>query len=132
MCETHTKRVCMTYTFSQTMRQKMEAKNLDVGKLAERLGCSFEHVRKLYNSEAFPSRLLRDKIADVLDVDRAEFEKQANADRWRDRYGPTVAEAQHPIYAVWNELTQDQQTSLLCMARCLAKQKKRKSSSSAA
>ena len=134
MCETHTKHVCMTYTFAQTMRQKMEAKNLDIGKLAERLGCSFEHVRKLYNSEAFPSSSLRDKIADVLGIDGTKLEEQVNADRWRSKYKkiPTVAEGQHPIYAVWNELTQDQQTSVLCLARCLAKQRKRKNPSAAA
>jgi transcriptional regulator with XRE-family HTH domain len=124
----------MTYTFSETMRQRMEAKSLDVGKLAERLGCSFEHARKLCNSETFPSPSLRDKIADVLESDRTEFEEQVNADRWRSKYKkiPAVAEAKHPIYSVWNELTKDQQTSLLCMARCLAKQRKGKHSSAAA
>jgi len=123
----------MTYTFSETMRQKMEAKNLDVADLARQLGWSFEHVRKLCNSAAFPSRSLRDKIADVLEIDRTKFEEQINADRWRSKYKkiPAVAEVQHPIYAVWNELTQGQQTSLLCMARCLARQKKRKNSSAA-
>jgi hypothetical protein len=77
---------------------------------------------------------LRDKIADVLEIGRTKLEEQVNADRWRSKYKkiPAVAEAHHPIYAVWDELTQDQQTSLLCMARCLAKQKKRKTSSSAA
>lgn len=112
----------------------MGDKNLDIGKLAERMGYSFEHVRKLCNSEAFPSSSLRDKIADLLEIDGTKFEEQVNADRWRFKYKkiPAVAEVQHPIYAVWNELTQDQQKSVLCLARCLAKQKKRNNSSTAA
>jgi transcriptional regulator with XRE-family HTH domain len=124
----------MNYTFSETMRHKMETKNLDIAGLAKQLGWSFEHVRKLYNGATFPSRSLRDKIADALEIDRTRFEDQVNADRWRSKYKkpPSAAEVQHPIYTVWNELTRDQQTSLLCMARCLAKQKKRKNSSTAA
>jgi hypothetical protein len=87
-------------------------------------------VRKLCNSAAFPSRPLRDKIAEVLDIDSAEFEKQVNADRWRERFGeiPTVSKTRHPINEVWDELTKDQQASVLCVARCLARQKKRKAS----
>jgi transcriptional regulator with XRE-family HTH domain len=106
----------------------MEAKELEIGDLATRVGCSSEHIRKLCNSETFPSRALRDAIADLLEIDRIDFEKQANADRWREKYGkiPSVSQAQHPIYAVWDELTKDQRASLLCMARCMVKQKRRK------
>lgn len=75
----------MNYIFSETMRQKMETKNLDIADLAKQLGWSFEHVRKLYNSAAFPSRSLRDKIADALEIDRMKFEDQVNADRWRSK-----------------------------------------------
>ncbi len=112
----------------------MEAKNLDVAGLAKQLGWSFEHLRKLYNSAAFPSRSLREKIADALEIDQTKFEDQVNADRWRSKYKkrPSAAEAQHPIYSVWNALTRDQQTSLLCVARCLAKQRKRKKPAAAA
>ncbi len=108
----------------------MEAKGLEIGDLAKRVGYSSEHIRKLCNSEAFPSRALRDAIADLLEIDRAEFEKQANADRWREKYGkvPSVSQTQHPIYAVWDELTKDQRASLLCMAKCMVKQKRSKAS----
>jgi transcriptional regulator with XRE-family HTH domain len=118
----------MSYAFAETMRERMEAKGLDIGGLAAKVGCSPEHVRKLCNSETFPSRALREAIADLLEIDRVEFEKQANADRWREKYGkiPAVSQAQHPIYAVWDELTKDQRTSLLCMAKCMARQKRRK------
>lgn len=130
MCETHTKSVCMPYTFAETMREKMDGKGLDIGAVAAKVGYSFEHVRKLCNSEAFPSRGLRDSIADLLQIDRVKFEEQVNADRWREKHGkiPTVGQTQHPIFGVWADLTKDQQTSLLCMAKCMAKQRKRKAS----
>jgi transcriptional regulator with XRE-family HTH domain len=106
----------------------MEAKKLGPREVAAKVGKSFEHIRKLSSSETFPSRGLQDALADLLEIDRAEFEKQVNADRWRDKYGkiPTVTQAQHPISTVWDDLTKEQQSTLLCMARCMAKQKKRK------
>jgi transcriptional regulator with XRE-family HTH domain len=118
----------MPYTFAETMRRQMEVKNLTPRELAAKAGKSFEHVRKLCGSETFPSRSLQDALADLLDVDRAEFEKQVNADRWREKYGeiPTTTQTRHPISIVWNDLTKDQQAVLLCMARCMAKQAKRK------
>lgn len=118
----------MTYTFAQTMRRQMEAKRLGPREVAAKVGWSFEHIRKLYNSEAFPSRALQKELASFLEIDNVEFEKQVNADRWRKQYGkiPTSsAQAQHPISAVWEDLTKDQQSTLLCMARCMARQKKR-------
>ena len=106
----------------------MEAKKLGPKEVAAKVGKSFEHIRKLTSSETFPSRGLQDALADLLDIDRTNFEKQVNADRWRDKYGkiPTITQAQHPISTVWDDLTKDQQTTLLCMARCMAKQRKRK------
>jgi transcriptional regulator with XRE-family HTH domain len=120
----------MQYTFSETIRRKMEAKGLDIAELAAKVRCSAEHIRKLYQSETFPSRSLRDDIADLLEIDRGEFEKQVNADRWREKYGkiPTISQTRHPIYTVWDELNEEQQASLLCMARCMAKQKRQKAS----
>lgn len=118
----------MAYTFAETMRRQMEAKKLGAKELATKAGKSFEHIRKLCGSETFPSRTLQNVLADLLDIDRAEFEKQVNADRWREKYGkiPTTTQTRHPISTVWDDLTKDQQTVLLCMARCMAKQTKRK------
>jgi hypothetical protein len=118
----------MPYTFSETMRRQMEAKELGPREVAAKVGRSFEHIRKLSSSETFPSRALQNALADLLEIDRAEFEKQVNADRWREKYGkiPTTTQTRHPISAVWEDLTKDQQTVLLCMARCMAKQTKRK------
>jgi transcriptional regulator with XRE-family HTH domain len=118
----------MSYTFSETMRRQMEAKKLAPREVAARVGKSFEHIRKLSSSETFPSRALQNALADVLEIDRTEFEKQVNADRWREKYGkiPTATQTRHPISTVWEDLSKDQQTILLCMARCMAKQTKRK------
>jgi transcriptional regulator with XRE-family HTH domain len=118
----------MPYTFAETMRHQMESKKLGPRDLAAKVGWSFEHIRKLCSSETFPSRALQHAIADLLEIDRGEFEEQVNADRWRKKFKkiPTTAQAHHPISAVWDDLTEDQQTTLLCVARCMAKQKKRK------
>ncbi len=118
MCETHTKSVCMTYTFAETMRQRMEAKKLGLKDVADKLGWSFEHIRKLCSSEAFPSRPLREALADLLEIDRVEFEKQVNADRWRTKIGkprdghpntashqcglgPSLRRINKPPYSAW-------------------------------
>ena len=112
------------------MQRQMEAKKLGPRQVAANVGRSFEHIRKLCSSETFPSRSLQDALADFLEIDRVEFEKQVNADRWRQKFGkiPTVTEIRRPIDSVWEELSKDQQDSLLCMARCLARQRKRKAS----
>jgi hypothetical protein len=108
----------------------MEAKNLGYREVAAQVEWSPEHIRKLCASEAFPSKPLRNALADLLEIDRVEFERQVNADHWRKKFGkiPTVTQTQHPIQAIWDELTEDQQVSVLCMARCLAKRKKRRAS----
>lgn len=119
----------MSYAFAETIRRQMEAKNLQSRALADKVGWSFEHIRKLCNSEAFPSAPLQKALANALEIDAAELEKQVNADRWRKKYGripATASEARHPISAVWEDLSKDQQTLLLCVARCMARQKKRK------
>jgi hypothetical protein len=106
----------------------MEAKKLGPKDVATKVGKSSEHIRKLISSETFPSRALQNALADLLEIDRGEFEKQVNADRWREKYGkiPTTKQARHPISVVWGDLTKDQRTVLLCMARCMAKLTKRK------
>lgn len=119
----------MTFTFSETMRRRMEAKKLAPREVAAKVNWSFEHIRKLCNSEAFPSKPLQKALADILEIDQAEFEKQVNADRWREKYGkiPTsTAQSEHPIFTVWDDLSREQQTTLLCMARCMAKQQKKR------
>ena len=120
----------MAYTFAATIQRQMRAKRLAVSEVASRLGWSPEHIRKLCASETFPSKTLRNAIADLLEIDRAEFEKQVNADRWKKKFGkiPTATEVQHPIQRVWDDLSEDQQSTLLCMARCLAKVNKEKAS----
>jgi len=118
----------MAYAFSETLREQMEAKNLAPRDVAAKVNWSFEHIRKLCNSEAFPSKPLQKALADLLEIDHAEFEKQVNADRWRAKYGkiPTSdAQAKHPIFAVWEDLTNEQQRTLLCVARCVTRKKKR-------
>jgi transcriptional regulator with XRE-family HTH domain len=118
----------MPYTFAQTMRRQMEAKKLGPKEVADNVGRSFEHIRKLCGSETFPSRGLQNAIADLLEIDRTEFEEQVNADRWRKKFKkiPTAKQAHHPISTVWDDLTEDQQSTLLCMARCMVKQRRRK------
>jgi transcriptional regulator with XRE-family HTH domain len=118
----------MTYTFSATIRSKMEAKKLSPKEVAAKVNWSSEHIRKLCNSEAFPSKPLQKALSDVLEIDLPELEKQINADRWRAKYGkvPALAAQPHPILSVWDELTGDQQGTLLCVARCLARRRKKR------
>jgi len=106
----------------------MESRKLSPKDVAARVGWSPEHIRKLCKSEAFPSPSLQKELATVLEIDRGELEKQVNADRWRKKFGripASAAEARHPISAVWDDLTKDQQATLLCVARCMARQGKR-------
>ena len=118
----------MTYTFSTTLQQKMGDKRLSARDVASKVEWSFEHIRKLCNSEAFPSKPLQKALADLLEIDQADFEKQVNADRWRAKYGKipvSTNERSNPIIGLWDELTKDQQTTLLCVARCLVRKKRR-------
>lgn len=111
------------------MLKRMDVKKLGAKEVAAKVNWSFEHIRKLCNSEAFPSKPLQKALAEVLEFDAVEFEKQVNADRWRAKYGriPTSdAQAKHPMFLVWDDLTNEQQGTLLCVARCMAKQKRRR------
>lgn len=109
------------------MRRQMGSKNLSYKEVAAKINWSPEHIRKLYNSEAFPSKPLQRELAVLLGIDPVEFESQINADRWRVKYGkiPGGKEASHPIDSVWKKLSKDQQSTLLCMAHCMVRQKRK-------
>ena len=110
--------------FADTVRDQMEAKGWTIKKFADEIGRTPEHARKLYAGRAFPSDDLALRIAQKLEIDQAEFQKQLAADRWEKKYRrkpPQSAQTDlGPLEEVWEQLSSDQRDCVLCVANCLA------------
>ncbi len=109
------------------MLQLMATKKVSVAELAERVGSSYEYVRRLTKGMSFPSKLMLRAIASELDEDPKQLERLAIADRLIRKYGDIPGEIANrnpelgPIEAVWEWLTPQQKEDIKLMIQSLAK-----------
>jgi transcriptional regulator with XRE-family HTH domain len=111
------------YGYSKMLNRYMESRHLSVPELARAVGRSKEHIRKLTNSEAFPSSDLAKKLADALKMEEPEeFLDLLVRDRWEKRHGklpgPVPPSRVGPLEQLWPELSHKEQQLLLCVAEC--------------
>jgi hypothetical protein len=56
--------------------------------IAQKVGCSYEHIRKLFRCRALPSKWMMKDLCRVLRMDMAEAQQLADIDYCRWKYGP--------------------------------------------
>jgi transcriptional regulator with XRE-family HTH domain len=109
--------------FAETIRSGLDARKWSVKRFADEIGRSPEHARKLSSGTAFPSDDLAVCIAQKLELDQTEFQKQLEADRWQKKYRKKPPESEHPdlgaLEHLWVELTAEQRECIVCLADCL-------------
>jgi len=114
--------------FAQTVRNQIEAKGWSIRKFADEIGRTPEHARKLYAGRAFPSDDTAARIAQKLEIDHAEFQKQLAEDRWERKYSRKPPQSARPdlgpLEDVWERLNPDQRDCVLCVANCLVTKKR--------
>jgi plasmid maintenance system antidote protein VapI len=91
---------------------------LDIKTLADSLGLSYEHVRKLVRGLTLPSKLLISHLARFFEVEEQELAEIVKRDQIKRKYGnqfsispsnPGLSE----IVSTWNTLTDPQKMALL-------------------
>jgi ribosome-binding protein aMBF1 (putative translation factor) len=116
--------------FADTVRSQITAKGWSIKRFADEISRTPEHARKISAGRAFPSDDLAERIADKLDIDNAELQKQLAADRWEKKYKKKPPQSERPdlgpLESIWEELSTDQREYMLCVANCLIMKKRRR------
>ena|SRR2546422_11232658 len=116
--------------FAKIIRDRMGMKGWSVPKLAEEIGRSPEHARKICNGKTFPSDDLAERIATKLEMDPAEFKERVAADRWQKKYKKRPPQTERmelgPLEKIWMELDSEQREYLLCVGNCLMMRRPRR------
>ena len=107
-------------TFPQRLQQLMDEHNppFDLKELADVVGCSYEHARKMLRGITLPSKFLLQAIARVFDVDESELEAVVRATRFQKEYGTDAPGSVFnpevlPFATAWPVLTDIQKSQLL-------------------
>lgn len=116
--------------FATILVDKLEAQQMSVMKLAEDLGRTYEHTRKLVRGLAFPSRYLLKDISKLLKLDDEEMWKLVVSDKIQTKYGgiPEELSGKTPRFTqverLLPKITEDQFQSLMGMLEGWAKRNK--------
>jgi hypothetical protein len=112
--------------FSIAIADALEAKGKNIKWLADQVGTTYEHIRKLIRGEAFPSRLLLPHIINALGLNKEKVQNMVISDRLRKEFGgiPDALAGKTPrmvkIESVLEKLTDEQFDNLLGMAQGMA------------
>jgi transcriptional regulator with XRE-family HTH domain len=79
-------------TFAELVQDAMMSKKMKISDLAAATGATYEHIRKLVNSLAFPSGYLFERVCKALSLNREEANRALVADRMRYKYGTVPLE----------------------------------------
>jgi transcriptional regulator with XRE-family HTH domain len=110
-------------SYSEVIRTRAKLRKITRRDLESALGCSYEHVRKIWAGETLPSAELNEKLSTVLSLDAGEMWDTANAERMETKFGKFLrARAARPneeIIEVWHKLSSSQRRILLDVANAM-------------
>jgi len=116
--------------FGAMFAQAIEAKGVSLGSVAQKVGRSYEHMRKVFLGTSTPSTALVTKVSKILGMNVEEAQRAATKDRMQRRFGakglkmlgrdPRLAE----LDAVATVLSDQDLQTVITLARALAKSRK--------
>jgi transcriptional regulator with XRE-family HTH domain len=116
--------------FSEKLKDSMVRFNLSQQSTAARLGCSYEHVRKMVRGECLPSQELLRKLCSIFECEITAIEKLYRLDDARRRFGPTFWTVlgkdprAEPFYILWPYLSREERNiMIISMSGCIAARK---------
>jgi transcriptional regulator with XRE-family HTH domain len=116
--------------FSDRISSAMNEVGMTIRGLAQVLGMTYEHARKLTKGEALPSGIVLRAICAELNLDPHEMEMLSTASRIRKKYGKIPMELAgknpelEPIELAWDHLTAEQKKDATSMIQGWAKRNK--------
>ena len=73
--------------FGTMFAQAIEAKEISLGSLAQKVGRSYEQMRKVFLGTSTPSSALVAKLSKILGMNAEEAQRAATKDRMQRRFG---------------------------------------------
>jgi transcriptional regulator with XRE-family HTH domain len=73
--------------FGNMFAQTLEAKRMSLGSVAQRVGRSYEQMRKVFLGTSTPSPPLVTKLSKILGMDVKQAQEAATQDRMQRRFG---------------------------------------------
>jgi transcriptional regulator with XRE-family HTH domain len=73
--------------FGTMFAQAIEAKGMSLGSVAQRVGRSYEQMRKVFLGTSTPSSALVAKLSKILGMNAEEAQRAATKDRMQRRFG---------------------------------------------
>lgn len=116
---------------ARALVERMNELDLTVKRVAERTGLSYEHIRKLINGVAYPSKLALRELCRVLSLDLNRMETLLVADHVEEKYGgiPHALAGKHPELSLlaqsWDLLTPEQKDSFRIQIKSVAEANQR-------
>ena len=112
---------------AEVLTARMQELKLSIAELAEKVGTSYEYVRKIVKGDTVPSEFMVRELSEALKINRAELELLTVADRIRVKFGTIPLELAgknpelEPLERVWNHLSQEHKADLIAQAQAWAK-----------
>lgn len=112
---------------AEVLTARMQELKLSIAELAEKVGTSYEYVRKIVKGDTVPSEFMVRELSEALKINRAELERLTVADRIRVKFGTIPLELAgknpelEPLERVWNHLSQEHKADLIAQAQAWAK-----------
>jgi transcriptional regulator with XRE-family HTH domain len=73
--------------FGHALQDAMDRRGMTLTELSEALGTTYEHGRKVLKTMAFPSRLLLEKICNVLEMNLTDAKRLVTKDKLKRKFG---------------------------------------------
>jgi len=73
--------------FGEALQEALEKKGMAIQQFSEEIEVTYEHVRRLIKSMAFPSKPLLGRICQVLGLNKEETRLKVISDRLKHKYG---------------------------------------------
>jgi transcriptional regulator with XRE-family HTH domain len=116
--------------FGTMFARAIEAKGISLGSVAQKVGRSYEQMRKVFLGTSTPSSSLVTKVSKILGLNVEDAQRAATKDRMQRRFGkqglkalgrdPRLAE----LDAVASVLSDQELQTVITVARGLAKARK--------
>ena len=120
--------------FSEKLKDGIDRFNLSQKSTAARLGCSYEHVRKMVRGECLPSEELLRKVCSVFKWEITAIKKLRRLDEARKKFGPTFWTILgkdpriEPLYIFWPYLSREERRIvIISMKACIEARKNKQS-----
>jgi hypothetical protein len=96
---------------------------LTIRQLEKELDYSYEHIRKVVQGEPVVSRLLNDKLCDILLLNRDAMWDLAQKEKMERKFGPEIIAMSAPdssLQTLWSQLSKESKKRVANLVRALA------------